>query len=98
MPRQTQAPTTSSHSGLISGVLVTVIFIFISTVVIITTTIIIKQRSKKILHVSTGIALSNQIYGELPYVFYDITLIIVIQTNPMHVKCVFLYHTRCMDI
>ena len=72
----------------------TVIFVFISTIVIITATIIIKQRSKKTLHVATGITLSNQIYGELsiPYVFCDITLIVVIQTNPKHIKCVFLLY------
>jgi hypothetical protein len=70
MPRQTQAPTTnsiSSRSGLISGVLVTIIFVLVSTIVIIAATIIIKQRSKKTLRATSGIALTNQIYGKLNF-------------------------------
>ena len=69
MPQQTQTPTKnllSNHSGLVSGVVVTIIFIFISTVVIITAIVMIKKRSKKTLHVTSGMALSNQVYGK-PY-------------------------------
>ena len=44
----------------------TIIFIFISTVVIITAIVMIKKRSKKTLHVTSGMALSNQVYGK-PY-------------------------------
>ncbi len=69
MPRQTQDSTANLLRGLISGILVTTI---ISTVVIITTTIIIKQRSKKTLRATSGIALTNQIYGKLATLCFNL--------------------------
>lgn len=77
LPRQMQTPTTTStlsnHSGLVYGVVTAVTIIFIlSTTVIITTIVMIKQRSKKTLHVSSGMALSNQVYSELPYTHHNL--------------------------
>lgn len=75
IPRQTQTPTTSNYSGLISGVAVTIIFIFMSTVMIITAVVMIKQRSKKTFDVTSGMALSNQVYGEFNYRYNIIQLL-----------------------
>ena len=57
----------SSSSGLISGVVVAIIIVCVSTlaIIIVTAVMIVKKRRKKVS--SSGISLSNQVYGELNY-------------------------------
>ena len=63
---QSLSGSSSNHGGLISGVVVTIIVVCLLIIVIITAVIVVKRCRKKL--GNSGMALSNQVYGELNHV------------------------------